>query len=57
MGRHHGRQDQSDDARNENGAGKGKSEFTKERAGQSALQCDWSVNRGKRDRHRDDGRD
>ena len=55
--RHHRRQDKSYNARNENGAGERERKFSEKRAGQSALQRDWCVNRGERDRHGDDRTD
>src|SRR5207253_9976061 len=55
--RHHRRQDKSYNARNENGARERERKFSEKRAGQSALQRDWCVNRGERDRHGDDRTD
>ena len=54
MRRHHRRKNESDDAGNENCAGERERELAKERTGQSTLQRDRCVNRGERDRHRDD---
>src|SRR5207244_9439215 len=52
MCRHHWRQHQCDDPRNENCAGKRKSEFAKERAGESTLQRDGTIDRLQRAVHR-----
>ena len=55
--RHHWRKREGDDPGNENRAGERERELAEERAGQSALESDRRIDRGERDRHRDDRAD
>ena len=50
---HHRRQGQRYDAGDDYRAGKGKCKLAEQRAGQTALNTDWRIHRGQRDRHGD----
>ena len=56
-GAHHRRQRQRDNAGNDDGAGQGKGELAKERAGQPRQKADGRIDGGERDGHGDDGAD
>ena len=51
---HHRRQRQRDEAGDDDGPGKGEGELAKERAGDAGDEADRRIDRGERDRHRDD---
>ena len=55
--RHHGRERERDDAGDEHRPGKRERKLAEERARQTALKADRSVDRRERNRHRDDGSD